>query len=175
MIKNNTTKYGLIAKIFHWTTFLFLIVQIPFGFYLSGLEFSMEKADFENYHSLSGVLIFYVILARLIWKLLNPSPKSFDKNKLRRTIAKTNYFLMYFFIIIIAVSGILKKFYMEESVNLIFFNIQSSKAIFEFSTFFYKLHELSNIVLITLVSLHITATLYHHIFLKQKILKKMLY
>ena len=69
----------------------------------------------------------------------------------------------------------LKKFYMEESVNLIFFNIQSSKAIFEFSTFFYKLHELSNIVLITLVSLHITATLYHHIFLKQKILKKMLY
>ena len=76
MIKNNTTKYGLIAKIFHWTTFLFLIVQIPFGFYLSGLEFSMQKADFENYHSLSGVLIFYVILARLIWKLLNPSPKS---------------------------------------------------------------------------------------------------
>ena len=161
MIKNNTTKYGLIAKIFHWVTFSFLIFQIPFGFYLSGLEFSMEKANFENYHSLSGVFIFYVVLARLIWKLLNPTPKSWDENKLRRAIARTNYFLMYFFIITIAISGLLKKFYIEEPVNLLFFTIQSSKAVFKLSDLFYRLHELSNIILIVLITLHVSATLYH--------------
>ena len=172
MIKNNISQYGIIAKIFHWATFLFLIVQIPFGFYISGLEFSMEKANFENYHSLSGIVIFYLILGRLIWKFLNPAPESWDKNKLRKIIAKTNYFLMYSFIIIIVVSGVLKKFYTEEPVNLLIFKIQSSKTVFELSDFFYSLHEISNFILIALVSLHVTAALYHHIFLKQKIIKK---
>ncbi len=79
---------------------------------------------------------------------------------------------MYFFIIIIAVSGVLKKFYIEEPVNLLFFTIQSSKTIFKLSDFFYILHELSNLILLFLVLLHIIATLYHHVFLKQKILTK---
>ena len=172
MLKNNTYRYGLIAKLFHWVTFIFLIVQIPFGVYISNLEFSSTKITLENYHILSGVIIFYIILARIIWKFLNPSPKSWDKNKLRRTVAKTNYSLMYFFIIIIAVSGVLKKFYIEEPVNLLFFTIQSSKTIFKLSDFFYILHELSNLILLFLVLLHIIATLYHHVFLKQKILTK---
>jgi cytochrome b561 len=66
MLKNNTSRYGLIAKLFHWVTFIFLIVQIPFGVYISNLEFSSTKITLENYHILSGVIIFYIILARII-------------------------------------------------------------------------------------------------------------
>ena len=40
---NSLNEYGLLAKLFHWITFLVLILQIPFGFYLVGLEIKYFK------------------------------------------------------------------------------------------------------------------------------------
>ena len=172
MIRNNISQYGLIAKIFHWITFFFLIIQIPFGFYISELEFSMERANFENYHSLSGIVIFYIVLVRLIWKFLNPSPKILGVPLWQMFIARINHFLLYVFMLMIIISGVLKKFYIEATVNLLFFNIQSSKTVFKLSDFFSTMHELSNIILIALILLHILAVVFHHLVLKDKILKK---
>ena len=62
---------------FHWITFLVLLLQVPFGFYLVGLEFSSERIELENIHILVGITVFY-----LIWKFINTSPsetKSFFK------------------------------------------------------------------------------------------------
>ena len=74
-ISNNLNGYGLLAKLFHWVTFIALIIQVPFGFYLVGLEFSDRRIDLENIHILLGISIFYFVLLRLIWKLINPKPK----------------------------------------------------------------------------------------------------
>ena len=35
-IFNSSEKYGLVAKLFHWITFIALMAQVPFGFYLVG-------------------------------------------------------------------------------------------------------------------------------------------
>ena len=174
MLRNNITEYGLIAKIFHWATFLFLIIQIPFGFYISDLEFSVERMNFENYHNIGGIIIFYVVLARLIWKFFNPSPKNNSTVIWQVLLAKLNHFLLYLFVIVIVISGVLKKFFIEEPVNMLFFNLQSSKTIFKLSDIFNELHEVGVVILIGLILLHIFAVIYHHIFLKDKILKKIL-
>ena len=63
---NNLIRYGLLAKLFHWITFLALIVQIPFGFYLVGLEFSERRIDLENIHILIGISVFYLVVLRLL-------------------------------------------------------------------------------------------------------------
>ena len=47
---NSHNEYGLLAKLFHWVTFIVLIAQVPFGFYLVGLEFSDERIELENIH-----------------------------------------------------------------------------------------------------------------------------
>lgn len=172
MLKNNISKYGLIAKTFHWLTFIFLMIQVPFGFYISNLEFSLVRVNLESYHVLSGVIIFYIVLSRLIWKFFNPTPKLWSKNKLQVFIARTNHILLYLFLLIVVFSGMLKKFFIEEPINLFFFEIQSSKTIFELSNAFYQLHWLSSIILVSLVLLHILAAMYNHMILKQKILKK---
>ena len=49
-IFNSQNEYGLLAKLFHWVTFSVLIAQVPFGFYLVGLEFSDERIELENIH-----------------------------------------------------------------------------------------------------------------------------
>ena len=70
-IFNSKKEYGLLGKLFHWITFLVLLLQVPFGFYLVGLEFSSERIELENIHILVGITVFYFTLFRLIWKLLS--------------------------------------------------------------------------------------------------------
>ena len=106
---NSFSKYGLLAKLFHWITFIILILQIPFGFYLVGLEFSDRRIDLENIHILIGIIVFYITLFRLIWKFFNSSPT--DENSFFRgqiIIAKVNHFLIYLSIFTITISGVLK-------------------------------------------------------------------
>ena len=101
---NSFGKYGLLAKLFHWITFIILILQIPFGFYLVGLEFSDRRIDLENIHILIGITVFYITLFRLIWKFFNQSPtgdRSFFKGQI--LIAKVNHFLLYLCIFTITI------------------------------------------------------------------------
>jgi cytochrome b561 len=174
-IINSSKKYGLVAKLFHWITFIVLIVQIPFGFYLVGLEFSERRIDLENIHILIGISVFYFVLIRLIWKLFNPSPKS-EHNFFRgqALIGRANHFLLYLSIFSITISGVLKKLYMGEKLNFFIFQYGFKDSNFQLADSFYILHIYANYLLIALVSLHILATVAHHVFFKDKILKKML-
>ena len=170
---NSFSKYGLLAKLFHWITFVILILQIPFGFYLVGLEFSDRRIDLENIHILIGITVFYITLLRLIWKFFNSSPtdgNSFFKGQI--IIAKINHFLLYLSIFTITISGILKKLYMGETLNFIFFKYGFEKDNFVLADTYYEVHIYANYLLLALVSLHILAVIVHHFIFKDKILNK---
>ncbi len=172
-IFNTYNKYGQLAKLFHWIIFVILIVQVPFGFYLTGLEFSDERIELENIHILVGITVFYLTLFRLIWKFFNPSPsetKSFFKGQ--AFIAKVNHFLLYLSIFTITISGILKKLYMGETLNFIFFKYGFEKDNFVLADVYYEAHIYANYLLLALVALHILAVFVHHFIFEDKILNK---
>jgi len=170
---NSQKEYGLLAKLFHWITFVILIAQIPFGFYLVGLEFSDRRIDLENIHILIGIAIFYITLFRLVWKFFNSSPtegNSFFKGQI--LIAKANHFFLYLSIFTITISGILKKLYMGEKLNFLFFSYGFKKDNFQLADLYYEVHIYANYFLIALVALHILAVIVHHFVFKDKILNK---
>jgi len=172
-IFNSHKEYGLLAKLFHWITVIILILQIPFGFYLVGLEFSDRRIDLENIHILIGIAFFYITLFRLIWKFFNPSAadgNSFFKGQI--FIAKANHFLLYLSIFSITISGILKKLYMGEKLNFLFFEYGLKKDNFQLADLYYEVHIYANYLLIFLVALHILAVIVHHFIFKDKILDK---
>ena len=170
---NSFSKYGLLAKLFHWVTFIVLLAQVPFGFYLVGLEFSDERIELENIHILVGITVFYLTLFRLIWKFFNPNPtesKSFFKGQI--LIGKINHLLLYLSIFAITISGILKKLYMGETLNFLFFKYGFEKDNFLLADAFYEVHIYANYLLLALVTLHILAVVVHHLVFKDKILNK---
>ena len=170
---NSFSKYGLLAKLLHWITFIILILQIPFGFYLVGLEFSDRRIDLENIHILIGITVFYITLFRLVWKFFNSSPtegNSFFKGQI--FIAKANHFFLYLSIFTITISGILKKLYMGEKLNFLFFSYGFKKDNFQLADLYYEVHIYANYLLIVLVALHILAVIVHHFIFKDKILDK---
>ena len=116
-VLNNKSKYGLISKLFHWLTAAGLLIQIPLGFYLVDLDFDQTRVDIENYHILFGLIIFYATLIRLIFKLLTPTPDFKGSAFLgQKFIAKLNHFFLYFALLSITISGILKKLFNGESL-----------------------------------------------------------
>ena len=172
-IFNSQKEYGILAKLFHWISFVILIAQIPFGFYLVGLEFSDRRIDLENIHILIGITVFYITLFRLVWKFFNSSPtegNSFFKGQI--FIAKANHFFLYLSIFTITISGILKKLYMGEKLNFLFFRYGFNKDNFQLADLYYEVHIYANYLLIVLVALHILAVIVHHFIFKDKILDK---
>ena len=173
-LKNSLTEYGFISKVFHWLSAAVLIIQIPLGFYLVDMDFSDKRVTVESIHVTLGLSIFYLILFRLLYKTLNPTPRL--QNSLfpgQKIIAKLNHIFLYVSILVITISGALKKLFNGEELDMFFFNIEI-KDNFELAEIFYEIHIVGNYTLIALISLHIFAVIIHKILFKENLLKKIL-
>ena len=173
-VKNTLTEYGLISKLLHWISAILLLVQIPLGFYLVDLDFGPERLDIEDIHVIIGLSIFYLVILRLVNKIINPTPK-LDPSifKGQKFLAKLNHILLYVTILSITMSGILKKLFNGETLVIVFKKIRIEDN-FELSEIFYDIHVFSNYLIIALITLHITAVIIHKFFFNDNLLKKIL-
>tara|TARA_Y100001970_G_scaffold269911_1_gene363152 strand:- start:98 stop:625 length:528 start_codon:yes stop_codon:yes gene_type:complete len=173
-LRNSLTEYGLISKVLHWLSAILLLIQIPLGFYLVDLDFGEERINFENIHVILGLTIFYIVIIRLVNKIINPTPK-LDPGIFKGQVflAKMNHILLYLAILSITISGILKKLFNGEILFLFFKEIQI-KDNFELADQFYNIHILSNYIILVLIAIHLIAVIIHRLFFKDNLLKKML-
>ena len=173
-IKNTLAEYGLISKLLHWISALLLFIQIPLGFYLVDLDFGPERLSIENIHIVIGLSIFYLVILRLINKIINPTPKLEPSVfKGQRFLAKLNHVLLYVTILSVTISGILKKLFNGETLIIVFRKIKI-KENFELSELFYDIHVFSNYLIIILIAIHILAVIIHKYFFNDNLLKKIL-
>ena len=164
----------MISKSLHWVSAILLLVQIPLGFYLVDLDFGPERLDIENIHVLIGLSVFYLVILRLVYKIINPTPK-LDPSIFtgQKFLAKLNHILLYVTILSITISGILKKLFNGETL-IIFFKEFKIKDNFELAELFYDIHIFSNYFIIGLITLHIIAVVVHKFFFNDNLLKKIL-
>ena len=162
----------MISKSLHWLSAILLLVQIPFGFYLVDLDFGPERLDIEDIHVIIGLSIFYLVILRLVNKIINPTPK-LDPSifKGQKFLAKLNHILLYVTILSITISGIFKKLFNGETL-IIFFKEYKIKDNFELAELFYDIHVYSNYFIIGLITLHIMAVVVHKFFFNDNLLKK---
>ena len=172
--RDTVTEYSLISKLLHWTSAIILFVQIPLGFYLVDLDFGPERLNIENIHVLVGLSIFYLVIIRLINKIISTSPKLEPSVfKGQKFLAKSNHILLYVTILSITISGIFKKLFNGETLVIFFREIKIVEN-FEVADFFYDIHIYSNYLLITLIVIHILAVIVHKLFFGDNLLKKIL-
>jgi cytochrome b561 len=172
--RDTVTEYSLISKLLHWTSAIILFVQIPLGFYLVDLDFGPERLNIENIHVLVGLSIFYLVIIRLINKIISTSPKLEPSVfKGQKFLAKSNHILLYVTILSITISGIFKKLFNGETLVIFFREIQIVEN-FEVADFFYDIHIFSNYLLIALIIIHILAVIVHKLFFGDNLLKKIL-
>ena len=172
--RNTVTEYSLISKLLHWLSAIILFVQIPLGFYLVDLDFGPERLSIENTHVFIGLSVFYLVILRLINKIINPPPKLEPSVfKGQKFLAKSNHILLYVTILSITISGIFKKLFNGETLVIFFREIEIIEN-FEVADFFYDIHIFSNYLLIALIIIHILAVIVHKLFFGDNLLKKIL-
>lgn len=76
-LRNSSSRYGLISMVLHWGVAIAVFSLFALGLWMVGLDYydTWRKSGPELHKSI-GITLFAVMLIRIVWRLLNPSPPS---------------------------------------------------------------------------------------------------
>ena len=103
-------RYGAPARWLHWLTALLVAVIIPVGLWIKYFEPANEafKLRLYNIHESLGVIVFLIVLARLLYRYLNPPPPlPADTPSAIRLAAHVNHWGLYALLILMPITGFL--------------------------------------------------------------------
>jgi cytochrome b561 len=175
-MKNTANTYGIVAKSFHWVLFMMLTFSIVAGNFLASLPKGAEKLQAAGMHKSFGAVILMLIMLRLVWKLINETPRLPEETTASEAfIAKAMHWGLYVLMFAQPLSGIMMS--QSAGIPVSFFGL------FEFPVFLDKNPELAKtflsvhgtvwILLVIAVIGHAGAALHHHFIKKDNVLKQM--
>lgn len=74
-IRNTRHSWGWLSVIFHWLTALAVIGLFASGIWMVDLTYYSEwYTTAPHWHKSVGMLLLFIVIVRLAWRLLNPTP-----------------------------------------------------------------------------------------------------
>ena len=176
MIKNSDTSFGIVNIAIHWITALLVFGLFGVGLWMVDLSYYSEwYRTAPDLHKSFGLTLLALTLFRIIWKLINPSPKALSSNKLETIAGKFAHFAIYALLLTIMVSGYLIS--TADGRGIEWFGLFEVASLGEFvpnqEDIAGDIHEWAAYILIGLVVVHIIAALKHHFIDKDKTLVRM--
>lgn len=177
MIKNNQSSYGSIAKIIHWVVAFAVISMIVLGFTMDTFQEPL-KSTLYGYHEEFGLTIMAIMLFRVYWRIVNLQPTLPESTPhWQYPLVKLAHFVLYIALFVMIASGWAKStasgyipnFYGLFELPMPF--IYQNQAIVAVAK---VVHLATAWVIISMVSLHTLAALYHHFIYKDNVLIRML-
>jgi len=175
--RNSTSSYGAVAKFLHWGIVILIIVQYFLAEAAEELPDGPGKLDMITNHKSLGMLLLLLALARIGWKLANrglPPPVPMANGQ--RIVAAAGHGLLYLLLLAQPISGWMMSSAAGYPVSLF--------GLFEFPALvsenhdlhesLEEVHEVLFTVLAVVAVLHALASLYHHFFVKDDTLRRML-
>ncbi len=110
-ISNSSSQYGEVAKVFHWTTAILILILMPLGMMANNAPFETSeqltnKAWLFSLHKTLGVAVFFVALLRILWALTQSKPAPLHpENKLETFAAEVAHWLLYGSLVLVPLSG----------------------------------------------------------------------
>lgn len=184
MLRNTSTGYGRVAIAFHWTMAILIIAMLAFGLYMTTLP-PTDPATFQLFqlHKSIGFVVLTLAVLRLVWRLINPSPKLPDgMHPLEKLAAHLGHIGLYVLIFAMPVTGWFMVSASPWGIPTVLFNIQPVPHLpvpealgtkEQAEAFFKLLHEYGAYLLIALVVVHIAAAMKHHFIARDDTLKRM--
>ena len=176
--KNTENSFGLVTILIHWLMALFIIGLFVIGKYMLSLDYYDSFYHTGPWwHKSFGLLVAFLLVYRIVWKLKNPSVKPLDSyKKYEISLAKLVQILLYISLIVCCISGVMIS--TAEGTGISFFNL------FEIPAFIAKgkaqaelageIHYYATYTLIILAGLHMLAALKHHFLDKDKTLTRII-
>lgn len=171
---NTEYRYGIIAILFHWLMALIIIGLLGLGLYMVQLPISLEKLKLYGWHKEYGLLILALVILRLIWRLINATPR-LNLVLLEKFAARGMHWTFYFFMIAIPLTGWLIT--SAAGLPASFFGLMVLPDLVSpnenLRLLFQEVHKWLAYGLIAAIVLHTSAALKHHFINKDDILRRM--
>ncbi len=183
-------RWTRIARVFHWTTLVLIIIQIPLGL----LMVEVYEVYTETYaddtwvmrtslvHHTLGFTILGVTLSRFGWRMSHPAPAlPASLESYQRWLARLTHICLYLLLIIYPLSGWASLSAYEGEFPIFFFGFdnvpgivpQAAEDAFFNYEFFAEIHRYCWRVGAALLGLHVVGALWHHFVAKDGILRRM--
>jgi len=182
-IGNSDTRFGSVAKVFHWLTAFLILSMLVLGIVASKWPFDTSeslatKGFLFSIHKTLGLFTFFVASLRISWAIIQPRPTALPiDSKLQHFAAETVHWALYGALMLVPLTGWTHHaattgfapifwpfgqtlFFVPQSVGL--------------AAVLGKLHLAFNIVLFASLALHIAGALKHHVIDRDATLKRML-
>lgn len=182
LFKNTDNNYSAVQKLFHWVMALLIIGMLVIGNIMGDLK-GPDKLQVYGLHKSTGILILFLAFLRLTWRQVSYQPKipvtdrlSPYMYRLLHIAADISHFLIYLCMFLMPVTG----WAMSSGVGfpVSFYGLFTMPNLISpdkgMAQMFRAAHGYISWVLIVLLSIHIGAALFHHFFLKDNVLKRML-
>ncbi|WP_052262295.1 cytochrome b [Pseudoalteromonas luteoviolacea] len=123
---NDDVKYGLVARVLHWTTAFLFILMIPLGIFSTMIpEGTPYRIEYYVVHKTIGVLIFILVIIRLAWKLYSHQPKPAPGlSTFERFLSTAVHAVLYFLLLAIPISGFIMTSYFGAPTYLFGWELQ---------------------------------------------------
>jgi cytochrome b561 len=176
-LRNTMDSYGSVAKFFHWLIALLVIGMIIVGFSMGSIEDTSLKSIVYNVHKSTGLTVLVLMVLRLLWRLINPTPQLPATTLVWQKIAaRTSHFLLYLVLIIMPLSGWIMStaaghppnFWWIAKINCPWVPLSKPLA-----SFFSEVHTALAFTIATLVVIHFCGAMKHFLIDRDHVLQRM--
>ena len=178
MIKNTTTRFGLLSRSIHWLSALLVLSLFAVGLWMQGLDYYHDwYRTAPDLHRSFGIVLMLLTLARLIWYRFSPKPKPLSgHSRIERIVSVAVHHTLMLLLFVMFISGYLIT--TAKGDPLYFFNIfgipSTVNGIANLEDIAGDIHKYVAFFIIGLVVLHVAGALKHHFIDKDFTLKRML-
>lgn len=75
MVRNTEASWGWLARAFHWGTGALILGMFAYGLWMTEFPAREDRAYHYAIHASIGISLLSLMVARLIWRALNPTPQ----------------------------------------------------------------------------------------------------
>jgi cytochrome b561 len=179
-IKNTEGHYGIVAILFHWSMALLVVGLAALGLYMVTLPdvgFNTEKIVLILFHKQVGLLVFFLVVARLAWRVTQALPQLVaqipDWQKIAARFVHLSFYALMF---ILPITGWIMS--SAAGIPVSFFGLFALPDLVGSDDYlfyqFIEIHKWMGYVLIFLIVIHVGAALRHHFVFKDDTLRRML-
>ena len=176
LFRNNENRYGVVAKSFHWLMAVLILSIFALGLYMVDLSYyDRWYKDSLEIHKSTGLLIALLWLLRIIWKKTNIAPRALSLHAWEITVAHFAHFILYTLILLICISGYLIS--TADGDGISFYGLFDVPALLTGENqedTAGMIHKYLAWGLMTVIALHISGALKHHLIDKDDTLRRML-
>lgn len=107
MLTNTRTGWGLVSIALHWLSAVAVVGLFILGWWMTGLGYYDSWYNIGPWwHRSVGILLLFATLLRIVWRVLQPTPKSHGQ-RLERLAAELGHIVLYALLLGVLVSGYL--------------------------------------------------------------------